>query len=40
MVLDSEDTEATLVGRTAGGEDFEGKDAIQVKQQMCVRTLE
>jgi hypothetical protein len=38
--LDSGDTEAWLQGSTFGGVYFEGKDAVKVKQQMCVRTLE
>ena len=39
LVLDSV-TEATLRGSTVGGKAFVGKDAIEIKQQMCVRTLE
>jgi hypothetical protein len=40
LVLDSEDAEATLTGMTVGGMEIEGLDAVEVKQQMCVRTLE
>jgi hypothetical protein len=38
--LDSEDTEAVLIGGTVGGKAFKGKDAVEIQQRMCVRTLD
>lgn len=38
--LESGDTEAVLRGRTFGGMPIEGTGAVEVKQQMCIRTPE
>jgi hypothetical protein len=32
------ETEGELTGSTVGGTQFVGKDAVEIKQQMCVRT--
>ena len=40
LELESGDIEAELTGQTFDDTPIEGKDAIEVKQQMCVRTLE
>ncbi len=38
--LESGDTLAELTGHTFGGTKIQGADAVEVKQQMCVRSLE
>ena len=38
--LESGDKEAELTGQTFGGPPIQGASAVEVKQQMCVRTLE
>ncbi len=38
--LESGDIEAKLTGQTFDGTPIEGMGAIEIKQQMCVRTLE
>jgi hypothetical protein len=38
--LENSNTEALLIGSTFDGTAFVGKDAIEVQQRMCVRTLE
>ena len=40
LELESGDIEAKLTGQTFDGTPIEGTDTVQVKQQMCVRTLE
>ena len=38
--LDSGDTEAELTARTFGGTPIKAKDAVEVEERMCLRTLE
>ena len=38
--LDTDDTEAILVGQTFDGKAIKGKDAVEVKQFMCLRELD